>query len=203
MSIGKVVRAKDLSIFEFAPGSNYRNLVSRKTAVLFRVLHPLGVCEKQNYKKLLGYSHSYAPIYLERRIYYNVNELAQERKILLQRYAKDKRIFYKLAKKCHNEGDKLMKFSEEATLLSLRKVKTEKLISLFKKFIQMHLAFQAFLCLPVTIQPFLEKSVDEQLKKSKLSASKREKYHKILCTPKEKLRMLPMIFQIPWIFLRG
>ena len=70
--------------------------MSRKTVVLLRAIWPLGVCDTKRYKKFLGYAHRYSPVYLEKDIFLDFNEIANERKILIACYKKDKNFLLKL-----------------------------------------------------------------------------------------------------------
>lgn len=157
--------------------------MSRKTALLFRAVWPLGVCDPKRYKKFLGYAHKYSPIYLEKDIFLDFNEIANERKILIARYKKDKNYFLRLAKKCERDGKKLFNFSLSVKKKDVSKMSNDELVELFSTTYGRVIDFDIYLMAPIAAQQFFEETIDAELQKRKFPPHKRKFYRNLLCAP--------------------
>ncbi|MFH0870557.1 MAG: PEP-utilizing enzyme [archaeon] len=180
----KIILTDDLSLFEFPPGSDFRHLVARQTALLLEIAFPLGVGDKERSKRYFGYEHAHDSIYAgEKVILYDFAKIAEERKKIIALHEKDKRFFLGVAMRCEKEGDELMRYSLGIRKKDHSKLTDAELSSLFEECMKRIIEFDIYIMIPHSIQGYLAEELEKELKKHDLDPETFARHRAALTTP--------------------
>ncbi|MBU0457023.1 MAG: PEP-utilizing enzyme [Nanoarchaeota archaeon] len=162
-------------------------VVHRKCSVLADYFFHFGTADRERYNKILGYNHAYPTyFYIDGDIYYDLDEIAHEKKKILEKTKEDLGFFLKLSRKCEKLGNELYSLSFKIKRKNLSEKSEKELVELFGQFHDLMLDFMPFLMAPLSIQSYLENRLDKTLLELvHHNMDKYQRYHKVLISPQK------------------
>ncbi|MEK6961395.1 MAG: PEP-utilizing enzyme [Nanoarchaeota archaeon] len=181
------VRAERDSDIQCKPEDRYFAIVSRRTAQLARSLIAIGYSNNHFYQKMIGFPTLFKPIYdCQSGIYISRNAMENERDTALRTLKDNPGYLMDLVERGTKVGDRLWKLSHGIKKMDFSRKTDEELKALAKQLFIDQCETCAFILIPLSIQPWLESRLREELKKKVPDDKTVEGYFAELCTPIKK-----------------
>jgi len=181
------VHAKSDGDIQCRPEDRFFAIVSRRTAQLARSLIAIGYSNNHFYRKMIGFPTLFKPIYdCQSGIYISRNAMENERDTALRIFKDDPGYLMDIVERGTKTGDRLWKLSHEIKKMDLSSKTDEELKALAKDLFINQCETCSFILIPLSIQPWLESRLREELKKKAPDDKTAEGYFTELCTPIKK-----------------
>ncbi len=179
-----VVHSKNESDFDFSVENKYFGLVSRKTSLIARSLIVLGYTSNAFYEKMIGYPTKMNVFYdSERGIYVSRRGMENERETALKMLEKNPNFISDIADKGEVLGNELWKYSYDLKKEDFTKKPSDELKNILVNFFTQQCNVSSFILFPLSIQPWLESTLKEEIRKKIKDEVKVDEYFNIISTP--------------------